>query len=255
MEIKRKVFIGGNWKCNGDKQFVDSHCNFLNGIEFDSTKCEVAICPVFLHLMTAKSVLNPKYILSAQNVSMFDNGAYTGEISSKQLKDIGINWTLIGHSERRQYFHETEQVIGEKLKQALSNGLRVILCIGEKLEERVANQTFQVLETQMKTAVEKVGTNWDKIVIAYEPVWAIGTGKTASPEQAEEAHKFLREYLEKNVNVAVAEKVRIIYGGSANEKNASSLIEKSNIDGFLVGGASLKDAFKIIIESYQKKKF
>lgn len=253
--MKRKVFIGGNWKCNGDKKFVDTHCTFLNGIEFDKNKCEVAICPVFIHLMEAKIKLNQKYIVSAQNVSMFDNGAYTGEISSKQLKDIGVDWTLIGHSERRQYFHETEDVIGEKLKQALPNGLSVMLCIGEKLDEREANKTFQVLETQMKTAVEKVGTHWDQIVIAYEPVWAIGTGKTATPEQAEEAHKFIREYLEKHVNADVAGKVRIIYGGSVNEKNADTLIGKANIDGFLVGGASLKDAFKIIIESYKNKKF
>lgn len=251
----RKVFIGGNWKCNGDKAFVNSHCVFLNGLQFDTNKCEVAVCPVFLHLLSVKTFINQKIHVCAQNCSMFDNGAYTGEVSAKQLKNLGIDWTLIGHSERRGYFHEDEHVIGEKLNQAFTNGLKVILCVGEKLEEREANKTFEVIDNQIKTAIEKVGNHWDDVVIAYEPVWAIGTGKTATPEQAQEVHDHIRKVIKEKVSEQVAQKVRIIYGGSVNEKNCNSLIEKPDIDGFLVGGASLKPAFNLIIESYKNKKF
>ena len=254
-DYPRKVFIGGNWKCNGDKNFVNAHAMFLNGIQFDTNKCEVAVCPVFIHLLPIQTFLNKKIHICAQNISMFDNGAYTGEVSAKQLKNLGINWTIIGHSERRGYFHEDEHVIGEKLNQAFTNGLKVILCIGEKLEDREANKTFDVIDAQLKTAVEKVGAHWEDVVIAYEPVWAIGTGKTATPEQAEEVHAHIRQILKEKVSEEVANKTRIIYGGSVNEKNCNTLIEKSNIDGFLVGGASLKPAFNLIIESYKNKKF
>lgn len=248
----RKVFIGGNWKCNGDLSFVKTHTEFLNSIQFESAKCEVAVCPVSIHLPTVMSQINSRYIVASQNVSMFDNGAYTGEVSAKQLKDLGVNWTLIGHSERRQYFGESEEVIGKKIKQALGNGLSVIACIGEKLAEREANQTIDVIISQMKTLVSNV-TDWTKVVIAYEPVWAIGTGKTASPQQAQEVHAEIRKYLVTAVNDSVAAQVRVIYGGSVTDQNANELITQTDIDGFLVGGASLKPAFKTIVESYKSK--
>lgn len=255
MSAPRKVFIGGNWKCNGDKAFVNQHCAFLTGIQYDHNKCDVCICPTFIHLLTCKTFLANRMLISAQNCSMYNNGAYTGEVSAKQIKDLGIDWTLIGHSERRTLFHEDEHVVGEKITKALENGLNIILCIGEKLEEREANKTFEVIENQMKTAFEKVGNNWDKIVIAYEPVWAIGTGKTATPEQAQEVHEHIRKLLKEKVNEETSKKVRIIYGGSANENNCNNLIAKKDIDGFLVGGASLKPAFNLIVESYKNKKF
>ena len=166
MEHSRKVFIGGNWKSNGDFQFVKDHTAFLNGINFDTDKCEVSVSPVFIHLPEVLSSLDKRYIVSAQNVSMFDNGAFTGEISAKQLKDMGVNWTLIGHSERRQYFGENEEIVGKKIKIALDNGLNVIACIGEKLSDREAGHTVEVVSTQMKTLVSSIA-DWSKVVIAY----------------------------------------------------------------------------------------
>jgi triosephosphate isomerase (TIM) len=252
MEHSRKIFIGGNWKSNGDLQFVKNHTEFLNSIEFDSQKCEVSVSPIFIHLYEVLQSLNSKYIVSSQNVSMFDNGAYTGEISAKQLKDLGVNWTIIGHSERRQYFGENEEVIAKKVKIALDNGLNVIACIGEKLSEREAGQFIDVVSSQMKTLVASV-SEWSRVVIAYEPVWAIGTGVTATKEQAQEVHAEIRKFLASNVSDEVARQVRIIYGGSVTEKNAEELITQTDIDGFLVGGASLKTGFKTIIESYKFK--
>jgi triosephosphate isomerase len=252
MEQSRKLFIGGNWKSNGDLEFVKSHTAFLNSVEFDANKVEVAVSPIFIHLPAVLSSLESRYIVSAQNVSMFDNGAYTGEISAKQLKDLGVNWTLIGHSERRQYFGENEEVVGKKLKIALDNGINVIACIGEKLSEREAGNTIQVVSNQVKTLVGSI-SDWSKVVIAYEPVWAIGTGVTATKEQAQEVHAEIRKLLASTTSEEVAKKVRIIYGGSVTEKNANELMTQNDIDGFLVGGASIKSGFKTIIESYKVK--
>lgn len=248
----RKIFIGGNWKCNGDINFAKSHSEFLNTIEFDTNKCEVAVCPSPIHIGAVLTNLNSRYIVSSQNVSQFDNGAYTGEVSAKQLKDFNVNWTLIAHSERRQYFGDTEDVIGKKIKISLQNGVNVIACIGEKLAERESNQTFEVIRNQLKTVIENV-SDWSKVVIAYEPVWAIGTGKTASPQQAQEVHDEIRKFISQSVNENVAKSLRIIYGGSVTDTNANELIKEKDIDGFLVGGASLKPAFKTIIESYKQK--
>jgi triosephosphate isomerase len=248
------VFIGGNWKCNGDRKFIKDHCTFLKSLNFNKDKCEVVVCPTFIHLESSLTELNGSDILiSSQNVSMNDNGAYTGEISAKQLKDFGVNWTLVGHSERRQFFGDSEEVINKKIKIALANGLNVIACIGEKLEERNEGKTLEVCVHQMKTVVESVGLLWDNVVIAYEPVWAIGTGKTATPEMAQEVHFQLRNWIKENVNEAVAGKIRIIYGGSVTEGNCSVLIKEKDIDGFLVGGASLKGDFAKIISSYEHK--
>jgi triosephosphate isomerase len=248
----RKVYIGGNWKCNGDLKFSKEHCEFLNSIEFDENKCEVAVCPTSLHLTSVRANLANKFIVAAQNISNYDNGAYTGEISAKMLKDANIHWTLLGHSERRQYFHDDEAVLAKKLSQALQHGLNVIYCVGEKLAEREANQTMEVVKAQLETLVNNV-TDWTKIVVAYEPVWAIGTGKTASPQQAQEVHSEIRSYLSSAVNSNVASGLRIIYGGSVTDTNANELILEKDIDGFLVGGASLKQGFKTIIQSYVNK--
>jgi triosephosphate isomerase len=246
----RRVFIGGNWKCNGDMKFVNEHCKFLNEIAFDKTKCEVCVCPSFIHLEKVRSLLGDNYIVASQNVSQYDNGAYTGEVSAKQLKDINVNWVLVGHSERRQYF-ECDEAIDRKVKISLDNGLNVIYCIGEKLEDREQDKTMEVCIHQLKAVLGSI-SDWSRVVIAYEPVWAIGTGKTATPQQAQDVHASLREWICRNVSEDVAKSVRIIYGGSVTDTNCNELIVERDIDGFLVGGASLKAGFKAIIESHSK---
>jgi triosephosphate isomerase len=248
--IQRRLFIGGNWKCNGDSSFLKSHINTnINTLSFDISKLEVVIAPTFLHLYEAKSLLTNKNVsLAAQNVCKKEEGAYTGEVSCKQLLDYGINWVIIGHSERRTLFSEDSTLVGEKVKLALDSGLNVIACIGENKSEREANKTFEIVTSQLFEIANLV-KSWDNVVIAYEPVWAIGTGITATPEQAEEVHFEIRSWLEKNVGTDVANKTRIIYGGSVTDSNSADLIKKDNIDGFLIGGASLKGAFKKIVES------
>jgi triosephosphate isomerase len=187
--------------------------------------------------------------VSAQNISQYKNGAYTGEISAEMLKDAQIPWVILGHSERRHVFGESDVVVGDKVKIALDNGLRVMACIGEKLDERESGKTQAVNERQLAAILKTVGGNWSNVVSAYEPVWAIGTGKTASPEQAQEVHDQLRAWLKSNVSADVSKQTRILYGGSVTEKNAADLISKPDVDGFLVGGASLKEGFADIIRA------
>eukprot|EP00826_Nyctotherus_ovalis_P064733 TRINITY_DN9501_c0_g2_i8.p1 TRINITY_DN9501_c0_g2~~TRINITY_DN9501_c0_g2_i8.p1 ORF type:complete len:251 (+),score=70.54 TRINITY_DN9501_c0_g2_i8:269-1021(+) len=235
-KVSRRLFIGGNWKCNGSVKTTESLIkDTVNKIEFDTSKLQVLVSPVYLHLPLAKKLLNPKVILSAQNVSQFKNGAYTGEISAQQLKDFGIDWTLIGHSERRTYFGETNDVVATKVKMALSQGLNIVFCIGEKLAEREAGRTLNICLAQVEAVNKTIqSTDWNKIVIAYEPVWAIGTGKEATPAQGQEVHEALRDWLKTKVSEEAAKKVRVIYGGSVSDKNAAGLIEQPDIDGFLV---------------------
>ena len=251
----RKVLIGGNWKSNGDLNFIRNHMkSVINNIRFDPNKCEVVISPATLHLDLVRSLLDKESNIqvSSQNVSAFPEGAYTGEVTARQLKDYGFNWTLIGHSERRLNFNESNEVVAKKTKISLENGLNVIACIGEKLEERESNRTMEVCLVQME-AIAKSTSDWSRVVIAYEPVWAIGTGKTATKEQAQEVHGELRHWLSKSVSKEVGDSVRILYGGSVTESSANSLISQPDIDGFLVGAASLKGGFKTIVESYQNK--
>lgn len=251
----KKILIGGNWKSNGDLNFVKNHLKFINSLTFDKSRCEVVIAPTTLHLGSVKDLLDKKsdVQISSQNVSAFPEGAYTGEVTAKQLKDFGIDWTLVGHSERRQYFGETNEVVGKKVKISLDNGLTVIACIGEKLEERESKKTMEVCLSQIE-AIAKSVSDWKRVAIAYEPVWAIGTGKTATPQQAQEVHGELRNWVSKKVSQDVAKQVRIIYGGSVTEQNAGELITQSDIDGFLVGGASLKSGFKTIVEAHINKR-
>ena len=245
----RKLFVGGNWKCNGNMAFVkDFPAKVLNKMKIDGAKVEVLVAPTAMHLTTAMDSVKNGIHVSAQNISPYDDGAYTGEISAKMLNDIKCKWTILGHSERRHIFGESDEVIGDKCAKALEHNLSVVACIGELLEEREAGKTKDVNDRQMKAIAEKV-TNWDDVVIAYEPVWAIGTGKTASPEQAQEVHEQVRDWLAKNVSKEVADKTRILYGGSVNAGNADELIKKPDVDGFLVGGASLKEEFDVIIQA------
>jgi triosephosphate isomerase len=249
MNQSRRLFIGGNWKSNGTLKLANELVTSLQTCEYNTDRCEVVVAPTFIHLSTVQSLLNnSSIIVSAQNVSSTGDGAFTGEISAQQLVDLGIQWTIIGHSERRHLFNETNEIVGKKVGLAQKAGLKVIACIGETLDQRTANQTQEVCFAQLD-AIAKNVTNWDNIVIAYEPVWAIGTGKTATSDQIQPFHAELREWISKNVGEAQSQSIRIIYGGSVTDQNCNELITLPDVDGFLVGGASLKPQFNKIISS------
>lgn len=192
-----------------------------------------------VYLDQVKRELKGPYQISAQNCWTGKGGAFTGEIAADMLVDIQVPWVILGHSERRALCGETNEVVGTKTAYALSKGLKIIACIGETLSEREAGQMFNVLDGQLKGIADNVD-DWSRVVIAYEPVWAIGTGVVATPEQAEEAHAYVRTWIEKNVSSSIAAKLRILYGGSVTDENCSGLADQTDIDGFLVGGCSLK---------------
>jgi triosephosphate isomerase len=247
MANERKFFVGGNWKLNGDKKSIDEIVAFMNDPSLPDN-VDIVVSPPAAYLMYAKSKLQGKVQVSAQNCYKVAKGAFTGEISPAMIKDCGCTWVILGHSERRHVFGETDQLVAEKSVHAIAEGVGVIFCIGEKLEEREANRTKDVCFRQMK-AGQDAKLDWSKTVIAYEPVWAIGTGKTASPEQAQEVHVWVRDWLKSNVSEQAAKTVRIIYGGSVTADNCRELAGKPDIDGFLVGGASLKPDFVKIIKA------
>ncbi|XP_057783155.1 triosephosphate isomerase, chloroplastic-like [Salvia miltiorrhiza] len=248
-----KFFVGGNWKCNGSKDSISKLVSELNSAALEPD-VDVVVAPPFIYIDQVSNSLSHRLEIAAQNCWTGKGGAFTGEISVEQLKDLGCKWVVLGHSERRHVIGEDDQFIGKKAAYALSEGLGVIACIGELLEEREAGKTFDVCFQQLKAFSDTV-PSWDKIVIAYEPVWAIGTGKVASPEQAQEVHAAVRDWLSKNVSAEVASKIRIIYGGSVNGGNCAELAKQDDIDGFLVGGASLKGPeFATIINSVTSKK-
>lgn len=203
---------------------------------------EVVIAPPALYLLLSRSELRSGLEVAAQNVYHKPNGAFTGEISVSQLLDSKITWTLLGHSERRTLLSEDDAFVASKTKAALDGGVSVILCCGESLEEREKGVTVDVVTKQLAAVKEKVGSDWSKIVIAYEPIWAIGTGKVASKEQAQDVHKEIRAWLKKEIGDKAADETRIIYGGSVTDANCKELASQPDIDGFLVGGASLKPA-------------
>jgi len=246
---KRKPWVGGNWKCNGTRASIEDLCKSLNKTQFDASAIDVVICPTAIHIGDVSKSLNESFIVAAQNISKTGNGAYTGEISIEILKDFGIKWALIGHSERRQYYGEDNKVVADKTSATQkAEGIYAAVCIGESLTQRQENKTDAVLKEQLE-AICPVISDWSRIVIAYEPVWAIGTGKVASPEQAQEAHETIRNFLREKVGAGVADSVRIVYGGSVTDENCTKLIAGKDIDGFLVGGASLKPSFATIIQS------
>ncbi len=200
-----------------------------------------------MYLLLAREHLRPGIEVAAQNVFDKPNGAFTGEISAEQLKDSGITWTLIGHSERRVILQEDDAFVASKCKTALQGGIGVILCCGESLEQREREETLSVVTSQLAAVAKELKgqeDHWRNVVIAYEPIWAIGTGKVATSQQAQEVHEAIRAWLKKEVSQKVADETRIIYGGSVNEKNCKELAAEKDIDGFLVGGASLKPACK-----------
>jgi len=246
----RKFFVGGNWKMNGDKASIDGICDFLvKGPTDDNVDVVVGCPPCYLMYVREKLPAN-KFGVAAQNCYKVAKGAFTAEISPQMIKDCGCEWVILGHSERRHVFGENDVLIGEKVGFALESGLQIIPCIGEKLEEREAGKTEEVCFNQLQAIVDNV-KDWSKVVLAYEPVWAIGTGKTATPEQAQEVHAALRKWLAEKVSAEVAENLRILYGGSVSASNCKELATCPDIDGFLVGGASLKPDFVTIINATQ----
>ncbi|RDX54354.1 triose phosphate isomerase [Polyporus arcularius HHB13444] len=248
--MARKFFVGGNFKMNPiSREEKRTLLKVLNSADVDPN-VEVVIAPPALYLIPVKELLRGDFKVAAQNCYVKTSGAYTGEISPAQLADAGIPYVVLGHSERRTLFHETSKLVADKTRAAIDAGLSVILCVGETLEEREANRTKEVVEEQLKPVVEVLKeADWSKVVIAYEPVWAIGTGKVATSAQAQETHADIRAFLSKAVSPAVAESTRIIYGGSVNAKNCKELGGQKDVDGFLVGGASLKPEFVDIINA------
>ena len=245
----RKKIIAGNWKMN---MLPNEAINFIDKITplVKDTKNEVILCvpytDLFYALLTAQGT-NIK--IGAQNMHFEESGAYTGEVSGKMLKSIGVEYVIIGHSERRQYFNETDETVNKKIKAAFANDLKPIVCVGETLEQREANQTQEIITKQTEQALQ--GLTEEQVqntIIAYEPIWAIGTGKTATAEDANNAIKSIRKQIEKDFGKTISENIIILYGGSVKSENCSELFSMSDIDGGLVGGASLKvDEFAKIV--------
>lgn len=252
----RKPFIGGNWKMNtNSKDAVALAVGIAEKTAALTDSVDVAVCPPFVYLQAAlAAVAQSKIAVGAQNVYFQANGAFTGEISCDMLRDTGCEYVIIGHSERRHVLGETNELINKKLTAAIENGLKVIFCVGELLSERRAEKTKAVVTEQIKKGL--AGINADKaeaITIAYEPVWAIGTGLTATPQQAQEVHRLIRKLIAEIYSESFAQQIRIQYGGSAKPNNAAELMSQPDVDGLLVGGASLKvDDFTAIIEAAAK---
>jgi triosephosphate isomerase len=239
--------MAGNWKMNKTILEATNFTKALKNSTNDVTDVDILIFPPFTALYAVNNeIKNSNINMGAQNIFWELKGAFTGEISPLMIKDIGCSYVLIGHSERRQYFGETNETVNKKIKIAMEVGLIPIVCIGETLKERKDNNTFNTIEKQVKECLMGLSTEQaTSLVVAYEPVWAIGTGKTATPEQAQEVHSFIRKVYKKIYNSA-ADKIRILYGGSVNPNNVSELMNQSDIDGGLVGGASLE------MESFEK---
>jgi triosephosphate isomerase len=236
---ERQILVAANWKMNGSLESIRPLlADVIQGVS--GTSNEVAICPPFIYIPELAKQLNGAEIrLGAQNVSQQEKGAYTGEVAVSMLKDYGCDYVIVGHSERRTLYAETDELVAEKFLAVQSGGLTPILCVGELLEEREANNTEDVVARQLDAVIEHAGIEaFNNAVIAYEPVWAIGTGKTATPEQAQEVHEFIRLRLARHDN-DTANKIRILYGGSVKADNAEQLFKMADIDGGLIGGASL----------------
>jgi triosephosphate isomerase len=250
--MSRKPLIAGNWKLNKTIKEAIELVTLLKRKLGDIQQVDVVVCPVYTALSEVADALDGSGIgLGAQDLYWEEKGAFTGEVSASLIKDAGAGYVVIGHSERRQFFHETDETVNRKTKAALRAGLVPIVCVGETLKEREANQTIKVLGTQFKGAFSNFSAQeMEKIVIAYEPVWAIGTGKVATPQQAEEAHAFLRKETARAFGEEVAKDLRILYGGSVKPDNIAVLMSEPDIDGALVGGASLEaDSFADIVRN------
>ncbi|HET54294.1 MAG TPA: triose-phosphate isomerase [Ignavibacteria bacterium] len=250
--MRRKV-VAGNWKMNMNLSgTIELLSAIKNELSKSDSKTEVIVCPPFTSLETAVTVVKGSSIkVGAQNMHYESDGAFTGEISADMLKSVGCEYVILGHSERRTLFGESDEMINKKVKKALSSGLKPIFCVGETLEERESNLTEKVVDNQVKNGLSGISeAELSELIIAYEPVWAIGTGKTASPKQAQEVHKFIRNLISKLYSNNLADNLVIQYGGSVKPDNAEELFSQPDIDGGLIGGASLKaDSFISIVNS------
>ncbi len=238
----RKPIIAGNWKMN---KTVAEAVALAEDIKRDLANCnevDVVLCPPFTALKAVSDAVTGTHLdLGAQNMHWEASGAYTGEVAPGMLREVFCHYVILGHSERRTYFHETDEIVNKKVKAALAANLRPIVCVGELLEERDAGQTEAVVEKQLRGSLaDLTSREWADVVIAYEPVWAIGTGRTATPEQAQEAHAFIRSVVKSMADESLADSVRIQYGGSMKPSNAGDLLGQQDIDGGLIGGAALE---------------
>ena len=251
----RKKIVAGNWKMNKNLQEGIALATELNDIlKADKPNCDVVICTPFIHLASVAGIIDQSVIgLGAENCADKASGAYTGEVSAEMVKSTGAGYVILGHSERRAYYGETAEILKEKINLALANGLKVIFCIGEVLEERDSGKQNEVVEAQLAGSLfDLTAEQFANIILAYEPVWAIGTGKTATAEQAEEMHAFIRGVIAGKFGAEAAENVSILYGGSCKPSNAKEIFSKENVDGGLIGGAALKAAdFKGIIDAWK----
>jgi len=247
----RSKIVAGNWKMNKNLEETRKLLATLSA-KLPDTSSEVMVAPTFVNLNGAVNQLESSSIeVVAQNMHFAENGAYTGEISADMLLNIGIKTVILGHSERRAYFGETDELLAKKVESALAKDMRIIFCFGEELEERKSGRHFEVVKSQLTNALFHLNAEaWSSIVLAYEPVWAIGTGETASPEQAQEMHAFIRQTITEGFDNTIAESVSILYGGSVKPNNASEIFSKPDVDGGLIGGASLVcDDFVAIIKA------
>jgi triosephosphate isomerase (TIM) len=238
----RQKIVAGNWKMNKNAEETEDLINELIQKLPTDTETTVIIAPTFVNLASAVDHTEFTNIqVAAQNMHQAEGGAFTGEISAEMLKSIGVNTVILGHSERRAYFHESDALIASKVETALKHDMKVIFCFGEELQDRTTKSHFNIVEGQLRDGLFNLPESaWEHIVLAYEPVWAIGTGETATPEQAQEMHEFVRETVRKLYGSAIAEEVPILYGGSVKPDNAASIFSKPDIDGGLIGGAALK---------------
>ncbi|MQP23594.1 triose-phosphate isomerase [Flavobacterium sp. LMO8] len=248
----RKNIVAGNWKMHKTQK---ESVALLEEIiaKKPNTTTEIIVAPTFVNLSKAVETTNGKGItVAAQNMHQAEGGAFTGEIAASMLTDIGVNTVILGHSERRAYFHETDALLASKVDTALKHEMRVIFCFGEELKDRQTNNHFNIVENQLRDGLFHLEKkDWTSIVLAYEPVWAIGTGETASPEQAQEMHKFIRTLVEKVYGFDIADNLTILYGGSVKPDNAKEIFSKPDVDGGLIGGAALKaDDFLAIVNGF-----
>ncbi|MDB2493691.1 triose-phosphate isomerase [Flavobacteriaceae bacterium] len=248
----RKQIVAGNWKMNND--YVDSEifvAKLLKELKHSTT--EVIIAPPFTSLLaSSNSVKGSQVIVAAQNMHFAENGAYTGEVSAKMLKSVGVKTVILGHSERRTYFNETDALLAKKVDTALAHNMCAIFCFGEELEDRKSGNEEAIVEAQIKNALFHLPASaWEHIVLAYEPVWVIGTGETASPEQAQDMHAFIRKTIADHYSAELADQVSILYGGSVKPANAKEIFSKTDVDGGLIGGAALDvEQFIAIINAF-----
>lgn len=251
----RRPIIAGNWKLNKTPNEAIQLVAELKRELLDVTGVDIVVCPPFIDLTDViDELIDHDIAVGAQNVFWMDSGAYTGEVSAPMLKSMGVKYVILGHSERRQFFGETNETVAKRIRAVLNHGLIPIVCVGENLAERESNRTFDVIKDQVSGSLAGLSAqDAGQLVLAYEPVWAIGTGKTATPEQAQEVHEYIRQLIGKIFNVEVAAAIRLQYGGSVTPDNIASLITQSDIDGALVGGASLKaPSFAAIVKAAVK---